>query len=170
MVLRRKLLRHDCPAATEEQMFEIVTRQITTVDGEHARVAEGSAAGLAQALYEAYHFADWTSLGTILHPYGRFLPLLAHGSRSALAKDDVLALVAGIGSESQLSSADIQITQVSHDAVLCVDRPSWKARTSPTRASMVTISDGLVYRERGYASAPEAYRSYLHCGLLLGMP
>jgi hypothetical protein len=131
---------------------------------------EGGAAQLAGALYRAYRYGEWEGLGELLHPYARFLPL-AGDDNAVLGCDDLLALVAA-GQGPELGFGHVELTRLSAEAVLCVAQsagPQGEGRRGHGGAAIVTVKDGLLYRERAFASAPDAYRGYLRSGPALGL-
>ena len=130
-----------------------------------------AAVAMAQRLYDGYRYGDWEPLTSMLHPYGRFVPL-AETQGEILGYDDLLAFVAA-RQGTRLQMGDVQLTPLGSDAVLCVAHPRWRDRVRrlppPARAAIVTVKDGLLFRERAFASAPDAYRAYLELGLDLGL-
>jgi hypothetical protein len=144
-------------------MSELAARALPLEDG-------GGAAQLAGALYRAYRYGEWEGLGGLLHPYARFLPLAGDGD-AVLGCDDLLALVAA-GQAPAFGLGHVELTQLSAEAVLCVAQsPGRQAgqRREHAGAAIVTVKDGRLYRERAFASAPDAYRGYLRNGLALGL-
>lgn len=128
-----------------------------------------AAARLAQALYHAYDYCDWQMLAPFLHPYGRFIPLASAGN-AVLGREDLLALLA----RAPVSGpGTVELTTLSTEAVLGVSRSLRKVepgeQRAAARASIVTVRDGLLFRERAFASAPDAYRAYLCHGATLGI-
>jgi hypothetical protein len=131
---------------------------------------DGTAAHLAAALYRAYRYGEWEGLAALVHPFARFMPLAGEGD-AILGRDDLLALVAG--RQGPAFGVDhVELTQLSTEAVLAVGQARWKhagSRPDGAGASIVTVKDGLLFRERAFASAPDAYRGYLRSGLALGL-
>jgi hypothetical protein len=144
-------------------MSELAARSLPVEPAEQA-------AHLAGALYQAYRYAEWEGLGELLHPFARFLPLAGDGD-DVLGCDDLLALVAGRRGPA-FGLGTVELTQLSAEAVLCVAQSPGRqgeSRRAHARAAIVTVKDDLLYRERAFASAPDAYRGYLRNGLTLGL-
>ena len=154
-----------------ELVEQVPTPEPVTEARVDAPLLREAAVTMAERLYDGYRFGDWEPLAAILHPYGRFTPLADPGDR-ILGYDDLLAFVAGRHGTG-LGTGEVQLTPLADDAVLCVAHPRWRDRvrrlTPSARAAIVTVKDGLLFRERAFASAPDAYRAYLQHGLELGL-
>ncbi len=141
-----------------------------TAESSTAPPAASPAVEVARRLYEGYAYGEWEPLAPLLHPYGRFVPLATAGD-AVLGRDDLLALVAARPDTARLDLTHLQLTPLSDDAVLSVALPRWRRAEPVTaaRAAIVTLEDGMLFRERAFATAPEAYRVFLRHGRTLGL-
>lgn len=150
-------------------MTELVERREAAAAA-GATLARGAAVEVAQLLYDAYRYGEWEGLNGVLHPYARFVPL-ATSDGVVLGRDDLLARVAEGPHTASAVLASVQLTPLADDAVLCVGRPRWMLPNAAgeARAAIVTLVDGLLFRERAFESAPEAVAAFLRHGRALGI-
>jgi ketosteroid isomerase-like protein len=132
-----------------------------------------SAADVVAKLQRAYRSraGDWSALRALYHPDAR-LAMVA-GGPGPVSADDLITQLQQAAEDTWYSVTTTKTVVVDEHAVLFTGR---MRRSVPgggfedaSHVWLLTIRDGLIYRQGVYASADEAVAAYRELGVSLGM-